>query len=64
MATNEFKGEKFEFPDEKEAKQDDAENKIEAQADDVEIEIEDDTPPEDCECARASDQNQACRRPA
>lgn len=47
MAQNELKGEEFEFPDEKEAKQNNAENKLQAQADDVEIEIEDDTPPED-----------------
>ncbi len=43
MAQAEFKGEEFEFPDEKEAK-----GKPEAaESDDFEIEIEDDTPPED-----------------
>lgn len=43
MAQAEFKGEDFEFPDEKEAK-----GKPEAaENDDFEIEIEDDTPPED-----------------
>jgi len=42
MAQAEFKGEEFEFPDEKEAK-----GKPEAENDDFEIEIEDDTPPED-----------------
>lgn len=46
MATTEYKGEEFEFPDEKEAKE--AENqKQQAAADDFEVEIEDDTPPED-----------------
>jgi hypothetical protein len=39
----EYKGEKYEFPDEKEAKGD----AVEAASDDFEIEIEDDTPPED-----------------
>lgn len=48
MATNEFKGEEFEFPDEKEAKQEAAKQGQQAAADDdFEVEIEDDTPPED-----------------
>lgn len=44
MATTEYKGEEFEFPDEKEAKE---AAKQQAAADDFEVEIEDDTPPED-----------------
>jgi hypothetical protein len=44
MAQSEFKGEEFEFPDEKEAKGKPVDTK---QDDDFEIEIEDDTPPED-----------------
>jgi hypothetical protein len=44
MATTEYKGEEFEFPDEKEAKE---ATKQQAAADDFEVEIEDDTPPED-----------------
>ena len=43
MAQTEFKGEEFEFPDEKEAKG----KPEEAQDDSFDIEIEDDTPPED-----------------
>ena len=43
MAQTEFKGEEFEFPDEKEAKG----KPEEAQDDSLDIEIEDDTPPED-----------------
>ena len=44
MATTEYKGEEFEFPDEKETKE---ATKQQAAADDFEVEIEDDTPPED-----------------
>ena len=44
MATTEYKGEEFEFPDEKETKE---AAKQQAAADDFEVEIEDDTPPED-----------------
>ena len=43
MAQTEFKGEEFEFPDEKEAKG----KPEEAQDDSFDVEIEDDTPPED-----------------
>ena len=43
MAQTEFKGDEFEFPDEKEAKG----KPEEAQDDSFDIEIEDDTPPED-----------------
>ena len=39
MATNKMDAEEFKFPDEKE--------EVSASADDFEIEIEDDTPPED-----------------
>ena len=41
MAQTEFKGEEFEFPDEKEAKE------AESKSDELEIEIEDDTPEPD-----------------
>ena len=44
MAQTEFKGDEFEFPDEKEAK---GKPEEEAQDDSLDIEIEDDTPPED-----------------
>ena len=44
MAQTEFKGDDFEFPDEKEAK---GKPEEEAQDDSLDIEIEDDTPPED-----------------
>ena len=40
MAQTEFKGEEFEFPDEKETKKED-------KSDELEIEIEDDTPEPD-----------------
>ena len=46
MATTEYKGEEFEFPDEKEAKEAEKQGQ-QAAADDFEVEIEDDTPPED-----------------
>lgn len=46
MATPEYKGEEFEFPDEKEAKEAEKQGQ-QASADDFEVEIEDDTPPED-----------------
>jgi hypothetical protein len=46
MAQNKFEEDKFEFPDEKEARES-KETAVEAASDDVEIEIEDDTPPED-----------------
>lgn len=46
MATPEYKGEEFEFPDEKEAKEAGKQGQ-QASADDFEVEIEDDTPPED-----------------
>jgi len=45
MATTEYKGEEFEFPDEKEAKE--AAKQQTAAANDFEVEIEDDTPAED-----------------
>ncbi len=45
MATTEYKGEEFEFPDEKEAKE--VVKKQAAADDEFEVEIEDDTPPED-----------------
>ena len=45
MAQTEFKGEDFEFPDEKEAKG--KPEAVEAEDDSLDIEIEDDTPPED-----------------
>ena len=44
MAQTEFKGDEFEFPDEKEAK---GKPEEEAQDDSFDVEIEDDTPPED-----------------
>ena len=44
MAQTEFKGDEFEFPDEKEAK---GKPEEETQDDSLDIEIEDDTPPED-----------------
>ena len=47
MAQNEFKGDEFEFPDEKEAKQAAEKPEQSAASDDVEIEVEDDTPPAD-----------------
>ena len=46
MAQNKFEEDKFEFPDEKETRES-KETAVEAASDDVEIEIEDDTPPED-----------------
>lgn len=46
MAQAEYAEEKFEFPDEKEAREA-KETPVAASADEVEIEIEDDTPPED-----------------
>lgn len=46
MATTGYKGEEFEFPDEKEAKEAEKQGQ-QAAADDFEVEIEDDTPPED-----------------
>lgn len=46
MATTEYKGEDFEFPDEKETKEAEKQGQ-QAAADDFEVEIEDDTPPED-----------------
>ena len=48
MATNEIKDDEYEFPDEKEARQEaEKQGQQAAAADDFEIEIEDDTPPED-----------------
>lgn len=46
MAQNDFKGDEFEFPDEKEAKQAEKPEQS-AASDDVEVEVEDDTPPAD-----------------
>jgi len=47
MATTEYKGEDFEFPDEKEAKEAEKQGQKAAAADDFEVEIEDDTPEQD-----------------
>lgn len=47
MAQNKFEEDKYEFPDEKEAKESKEKAVEAAAADDFEIEIEDDTPPED-----------------